>query len=271
MTRLDRHIAIYGHSCKKATLSAPNKSFRKREKNFVALKVLIVEDDPPTLELMDEVLTSLKVEVCALGDSEQAAALVNQERFDGIFVDLQMPSVDGLELTRRIRKSSWNKSAPIVVVTGHDDVKTMQKAFAAGATFFLQKPVDRQRLTKLFKAARGRMFENRRQFVRVPLQTEVTCQVEHQTFRGVSSNISQGGILFEVGRTLLPGTAVRLSFRLPGRELRIEVTGVVARVDEKQRAGVRFTHIGTRELQLIRDLIGSDDAESTEAGNRPTR
>ena len=237
----------------------------------MALKVLIVEDDPPTLELMDEVLTSLKVEVCALGDSEQAAGLVNQERFDGIFVDLQMPSVDGLELTRRIRKSSWNKSAPIVVVTGHDDVKTMQKAFAAGATFFLQKPVDRQRLTKLFKAARGRMFENRRQFVRVPLQTEVTCQVEHQTFRGVSSNISQGGILFEVGRTLLPGTAVRLSFRLPGRELRIDVTGVVARIDERQRAGVRFTHVGSRELQLIRDLIGSDDdAESTEAVNRPT-
>jgi len=236
----------------------------------VALKVLIVEDDPPTLELMDEVLTSLKVEVCALGDSEQAAALVNQERFDGIFVDLQMPTVDGLELTRRIRKSSWNKSAPIVVVTGHDDVKTMQKAFAAGATFFLQKPVDRQRLTKLFKAARGRMFENRRQFVRVPLQTEVTCQVEHQTFRGVSSNISQGGILFEVGRTLLPGTAVRLSFRLPGRELRIDVTGVVARVDEKQRAGVRFTYIGTRELQLIRDLIGRDDDERTDEKNERT-
>src|SRR6266851_9775887 len=98
----------------------------------MALKVLVVEDDPPTLELMDEVLTSLKVEVCALGDSEQAAALVNQERFDGIFVDLQMPKVDGFELARRIRASSWNKSTPIVVVTGQDDTKTMQKAFAAG-------------------------------------------------------------------------------------------------------------------------------------------
>ncbi len=171
----------------------------------MALKVLIVEDDPPTLELMDEVLTSLKVEVCALGDSEQAAALVNQERFDGIFVDLQMPSVDGLELTRRIRKSSWNKSAPIVVVTGHDDVKTMQKAFAAGATFFLQKPVDRQRLTKLFKAARGRMFENRRQFVRVPRQTEVTCQVEHQTFRGGEFKYQSGRNTVRDGTYLATG------------------------------------------------------------------
>ncbi len=236
----------------------------------MALKVLVVDDDAPTLELMDQVLTSLKVEVHAVGDSEQAAALVNQERFDGIFVDLQMPKVDGFELARRIRASSWNKSTPIVVVTGHDDAKIMQKAFAAGTTFFLQKPIDRQRLTNLFKAARGKMFENRRHFMRVPLQTEVICQVEHQTFRGMSSNISQGGILFEVGRSLSPGTAVRLSFRLPGRELRIDVTGVVARVDEKQRAGVRFTHVGTRELQLIRDLIGSDDADSTDAENRPT-
>ncbi len=235
----------------------------------MALKVLVVEDDAPTLELMDEVLTSLKVEVRAVSDSEQAAGLVNQERFDGIFVDLQMPKVDGFELARRIRASTWNKSTPIVVVTGYDDAKTMQKAFAAGTTFFLQKPVDRQRLTNLFKAARGRMFENRRHFVRVPLQTEVVCQVEHQTFRGTTSNISQGGMLFEVGRSLSPGTTVRLSFRLPGRELRIEVTGVVARVDEKHRAGVRFTHIGARELQLIRDLIGSDDSESTNAGNRP--
>jgi len=61
----------------------------------VALKVLIVEDDAATLELMKEVLTSLKVEVRAISDSEQAAVIVNHERFDGIFVDLQMPKVDG--------------------------------------------------------------------------------------------------------------------------------------------------------------------------------
>ncbi len=92
------------------------------------------------------------------------------------------------ELAPRIRASSWNKSTPIVVVTGYDDAKTMQKAFAAGATFFLQKPVDRQRLTNLLKAARGTMFENSRQFVRVPLQTEVICQVRTPNFAGDSSN-----------------------------------------------------------------------------------
>src|SRR6266849_7624795 len=200
---------------------------------------------------MDEVLTSLKVEVHAVTDSEQAAGLVNQERFDGIFVDLQMPKVDGFELARRIRASSWNKSTPIVVVTGQDDTKTMQKAFAAGTTFFLQKPIDRQRLTNLFKAARGKMFDNRRHFVRVPLQTEVTCQVGNQTFRGMSSNISQGGILFEVGCSLSPGTPVRLTFLLPRGQSRIDVTGIVARIDDQQRAGIHFTQVGSKELQFI--------------------
>jgi PleD family two-component response regulator len=47
--------------------------------------------------------------------------------------------VDGFELARQIRASSWNKSTPIVVVTGQDDTKAMQKVFAAGTTFFLQK------------------------------------------------------------------------------------------------------------------------------------
>jgi CheY-like chemotaxis protein len=236
----------------------------------VPVRVLIVEDDLPTLELMNEVLTSLKVEVRALDDSAEAAVLVNRERFDGIFVDLQMPKMDGFELARHIRASSWNKSAPIVVVTAQDDSKTMQKAFGCGATFFLHKPVDRQRLTNLFKAARGRMFENRRQFVRVPLQTEVICQIGHQTFHGQSSNISQGGILFELGRRIESGTAVRVSFRLPGRPLKIDATGVVARVDEKLRAGVRFSQIGTRELQAIRDLVMQEDNENVDAPTAPS-
>jgi CheY-like chemotaxis protein len=231
----------------------------------VALKVLVIEDDAPTLELMDEVLTSLKVEVRAVGDSEQAAVLVNQERFDGIFVNLQMPKLDGFQLTQRIRASSWNKSAPIVVITGNDDSKTTQETFAAETTFFLQKPVDRQRLTNLFKAARGRMFENRRQFDRFSLQTEVTCQVGHKTFRGTSSNISERGILFEAGGTLFPGEMIRLSFRLPGSQLKIEVTGIVTRIDAQHRAAARFTRIGSRELQIIRDLIASDgDDEGAE-------
>jgi CheY-like chemotaxis protein len=55
------------------------------------LKLLVVEDDPASLELMAEVFASLKAEVRAVNDSEKAVGMVNQERFDGVFLDLEMP------------------------------------------------------------------------------------------------------------------------------------------------------------------------------------
>jgi CheY-like chemotaxis protein len=85
---------------------------------MASLKLLVVEDDAPSLELMAEVFTSLQAEVRPVDNSETAAALVDREKFDGIFLDLEMPRLHGLDLTHRIRESSWNKSTPILVVSG---------------------------------------------------------------------------------------------------------------------------------------------------------
>jgi CheY-like chemotaxis protein len=193
---------------------------------MASLKLLIVEDDLPSLELMAEVFTSLGAEVRPVSDSQKAAGLVNQERFDGIFLDLEMPNLNGFDLARRIRTSSWNKSTPIVIVTGQDERGTMQQAFSIGATFFLQKPVDRQKLSILFRTVRGGMLENRRRSARVPIQTDVVCQVGDRALRGVTWNLSQGGMQVEVG-DLQPKDTVRLSFRLPVSGVSLEAAGTV--------------------------------------------
>src|SRR5580700_5088001 len=125
---------------------------------MASLKLIVVEDDIASLELMAEVFTSLKAEVLPVSDSREAAGLVVKEKFDGIFLDLEMPNLNGFDLARLIRKSSWNKFTPIIIVTGRDERQTMQEAFAIGATFFLQKPVDRQKLSILFRAVRGGML-----------------------------------------------------------------------------------------------------------------
>src|SRR3977135_4681431 len=94
-----------------------------------------------------------------------------------MFLDLEMPNLSGFDLARLIRKSSWNKSTPIIIVTGRDERDTMQQVFSIGATFFLQKPVDRQKLSILFRTVCGGMLENRRKYTRVPLRTERICIV----------------------------------------------------------------------------------------------
>jgi CheY-like chemotaxis protein len=224
---------------------------------MIELKLLVVEDDAASLELMTEVFRSLKADVRPVSDSEEAARRINQEKFDGIFLDLEMPRLNGLDLARAIRKSSWNKSTPIIIVTGQDERETMQEAFAVGATFFLQKPVDRQKLNKLFRTVRGGMLENRRRYTRVPLQTNVTCMVGSRTMNGVSWNLSQGGIQVDVGG-IQAKDAVRLLFRLATSGIAIEAAGTVVWGDQK-RQGIQFTNVSAKHQESIRQFISEVD------------
>jgi c-di-GMP-binding flagellar brake protein YcgR len=130
----------------------------------------------------------------------------------------------------------------------------MQQAFAHGATFFLQKPIDRQKLNNLFRTVRGGMLENRRRYTRVPLQIEVNCVVGSRIARGVSWNLSQGGMLVEVD-SLQSGDEVRISFHLPPSGAMIEAVGVVPWVGEK-RQGIQFTNVSSQHQQLIREFVG---------------
>lgn len=227
-----------------------------------ALRLLIVEDDPASLELMEEVFRSLKANVYGIGESGKAAELVNRERFDGIFLDLEMPSMNGFDLARWIRNSSWNRSTPIIIVTGRDDRQTMKQIFASGATFYLQKPVDRQKLGNLFRTVRGSMYENRRRFVRVPVQTEIICSADARQLKGVTWNLSQGGMQLDVDGDLKPGQTVRITFRLPSSEVRIDTTATVIWTGEK-RQGVRFEHLTSKQETAIRDFISSVEAQDS--------
>ncbi len=220
---------------------------------MASLKLLVVEDDIASLELMTEVFASFETEVRPVSDSREAASLIEKEKFDGIFLDLEMPNLHGFELAKLVRGSSWNKATPIVIVTGRDERQTMQDAFALGATFFLQKPVDRQKLSILFRTVRGGMLENRRRSVRVPLQTDVNCQVGSRTVRGLTWNLSQGGIQVETGG-LQQGDMVQLSFRIPVSQLDISATGAVVWTRDT-RQGIRFTKVSEQNQQAIRGFI----------------
>jgi CheY-like chemotaxis protein len=220
---------------------------------MTSLKLLVVEDDLASLELMAEVFMSLKAEVRPVSDSEKAVGMVNQEKFDGIFLDLEMPNLNGFDLARLIRKSSWNKSTPIVIVTGREERDTMQQTFSLGATFFLQKPVDRQKLSALFRTVSGGMLENRRKYTRIPLQTEVICTAGSRTIRGMTWNLSHGGMQVEVG-DLQPKDKVRLSFRLPVSGVSLETAGTVVWAKEN-RQGIQFTNVSIQNEQSIRKFI----------------
>ena len=129
----------------------------------------------------------------------------------------------------------------------------MQQTFSLGATFFLQKPVDRQKLSALFRTVSGGMLENRRKYTRIPLQTEVICTAGSRTIRGMTWNLSHGGMQVEVG-DLQPKDKVRLSFRLPVSGVSLETAGTVVWAKEN-RQGIQFTNVSIQNEQSIRKFI----------------
>src|SRR5258707_90951 len=157
--RLSRLAPALGHvACRRSQTSSG------REPYNMPLRVLVVEDDQMSLELIGQILASEEIEVLGLRDAWEAAALVEKEKFDGIFLDLTMPGIDGLELARRIRGSLHNGTTPIVVVTGRTERETMKDAFSAGAHFFLAKPLDSAKLRNLLNTTYGTLLSRFRNF-----------------------------------------------------------------------------------------------------------
>jgi DNA-binding response OmpR family regulator len=220
---------------------------------MAALKLLVVEDDTASLELMAELLQQLKAEVRPLSDSQEASGLIQREKFDGIFLDLKMPMLSGFELAKLARESTCNKTTPLVIVTGRDEQDTMHLSFSVGATYFLQKPIDIQKLTPLLKRIQDLSFENRRRCARVPLNTDVTCTVAGKTLNGLIWNISQGGVQLEVAGLKL-GDTVGMSFILPQPGNVVKAQGLVVWAQDS-RQGLYFTEMSVECQEMVRAYI----------------
>lgn len=224
------------------------------------LNVLIIEDDPQNRELLAEIIEPLDVVIRCASDGREALDLIADQRFDGVFLDLEVPCVHGLEIARRIRKSHWNQATPIIVVTGSDDRKSMENAFAVGSTFFLQKPIERHKIVRLFRAVCGSMKEQQRRFFRASVEIDVFCQSGTSHIQGMTRNISLGGMLFDTrGGAIHTGLSVRLSFRLPSGRREIVLFGTVVRIDEQRRAGIRFSamdNVARTEISQFIDQRG---------------
>ncbi len=107
-------------------------------------RVLLVEDNLINQMVAQGLLSRLGflVEVAANGSA--ALAMTEKQAYDLIFMDMQMPVMDGLEATRRLRANGW--TAPIIGLTANAFVSDRDACFAAGMDGFVSKPVTRQKL-----------------------------------------------------------------------------------------------------------------------------
>ena len=132
-----------------------NQAFASREQNPESVpagsphRVLIVDDNFDTLELIAQLAKTLGHEVAVAEEGPTALALVATFRPHIALIDIGLPGMNGYELARRIRDVPGMKEIPLVAVTGYGREEDQQAALEAGFTLHLVKPVDPVRLENL--------------------------------------------------------------------------------------------------------------------------
>jgi two-component system cell cycle response regulator len=108
----------------------------------VTARILIVDDIPANLKLLDAKLTGEYFEVFAASSGPEALEAVKECQPDIILLDVMMPGMDGFEVCRRLKSSSETEHIPVIMVTALDQPKDRVQGLEAGADDFLTKPVN---------------------------------------------------------------------------------------------------------------------------------
>ena len=103
-------------------------------------KILVVEDNPENMRVMEMVLRRKDYILLKAIDGEEALDVATTEKPDLILMDIQIPKMDGLEVTRRLRKSRAFSHTPIIGITAYAMKGDREKVLESGCNAYLSKP-----------------------------------------------------------------------------------------------------------------------------------
>jgi CheY-like chemotaxis protein len=113
---------------------------------LVGVRILVVEDEPDTRELVALALQRIGAEVRAFADAEDALAVLDAFAPDVLVSDLSLPRVDGWEMIRRMRASARGRTIPAMALSANTSIEDAGRALDAGFDVHLAKPISREEL-----------------------------------------------------------------------------------------------------------------------------
>jgi CheY-like chemotaxis protein len=217
-------------------------------------RVLVVDDDSANCELIQEVLRSEDIDSLALTHSGQAVTALAREKFDAVFLDVNMPAPDGIEITKKIRSGGLNVTTPILIITGEDERALLGRAFSAGANFFLYKPIDRHNILRLLRATHDSIESERRRFRRIKVSCKVVIEAAGVQFTGKTLDMSVGGMFVQSSGVLTPGTSVQAKIFIPTGPPMI-LAARVLRISDEDCMGLQFESLNPAQSKAIQDFL----------------
>lgn len=117
-------------------------------RTLIGLKILLAEDDELNNILQQSILNDLGAHVDGVGNGEEVLMKLQLEQYDAVLMDLQMPELDGIETTRRIRQD-LKSTIPVIAVTANIQAKEKEKCFEAGMNEVVIKPFSENQIAEV--------------------------------------------------------------------------------------------------------------------------
>lgn len=218
-------------------------------------RALIVDTELETCELIETVLTSVGIDSLTLNRSSEAPEILREGKFAVVFFALRMTSPDGPELTRQMRDSSPNRMTPVVLISDDQRPIAVSQGFEAGASFFLYKPVDRERLLRLIRATQASTEHERRRTRRVPVKSRVQLSHGSQQIDAESIDVSMEGVLVKAPRSFPVGSSVTVAMHLSNGMRPVTGAGCVVRLSAGNQMGIHLGRLEVTESQRLQEFL----------------
>jgi CheY-like chemotaxis protein len=218
-------------------------------------RALVVDDEQSQCDLMQSFLVAAGIDVLALTSGLEASVRLRDEKFAVALFDLRMPPPNGIDLSRQMRASGINLMTPIILVSGDQSTSAVSQGFAAGASLFLYKPIDKARLLKLIRVTQGAIEHERRRFRRVAIQFKVVLGFEKAEWEAKTIDVSLDGILVKSPNPVPAGSTVRIHLFLSSDMKPIVASGSVVRLLAENRLGIRLKQLSAAESGRLQEFL----------------
>jgi CheY-like chemotaxis protein len=231
----------------------------------MTLQALLVSTDDSAADVLGRVLPTFGIAMDRSSDHETTIARIQQQKFDALIVDFDMPEI-AEDVLRQAQKLGTDPLSIALVA----DSSQVRSILSGGAHFVLYKPVSEEAAKAGLRAAAALMGRERRRAIRIPVQAPVEITLpDTRKVDGILLDLSETGMDVLTAEQQTPGALLAFHFQLPDGVLELNAHGQVAWANPNGQTGVHFLDVGDAEKTQLKEWlraaasnVGSDPSEA---------